>query len=513
MSSSKKILNGFFWGTTASLLNALYGFFSVPLLLVHFGQKEYSLITVAFSVNVYLRLMDMGFANGNIKFFSQWIIKGKLTRVNKLFQSNIVFYTIVGILNALVLFIVSCFSHRLFTDLTPNEVVVLNKMLYVLMASAFLGWVSALFDQFLKANEIIGWEQRLMVFIKVFQVFILILTLKYDYSLLTYFLTTSLSSLLIIPFTIRKIRKLDYKVSFIPKYYHEVFRQVMPYSLSVFSVSIFQFSANYLRPVLLGIRGSVLSVTDYSIMNGFINLIGVLSISFVGLMLPAATRAVAMGNTDQKHKIAYDATKYITIFLAVIIFGFVLIAKELILVYVGPGYLYLMPWLYTWALTVLLSHTSGLSSLVYAENKMMPVVYISAFSAITSLTLEWLLAPYIKVGGAVLGWLYYCTSQTAFFYIWYYPKILKLNSWRILFRSFLHPTVLVCLCAVATYFIFKDVQISSTQIMGFNLKGIYLKSFVIGLSFVILSVPVIYFLILNRSDKSFMKRIMPFGKG
>ena len=512
MSSSKRILHGFFWSTLANLLNALYGFFSVPLLLLHFGERQYSLIGIAFSVNVYLRLMDLGLSNGNIRFFSGWIARGRLVRVGKLFQSNLVFYSVVGLFNALVLFAVSFFTPRLFADLTANEIAVLNKMLYILMFSAFLGWISSLFDQFLKANEIIGWEQRLMVFVKIFQVLVLILTLKLNWPVLTYFSITAVSSLLIIPFTIVKIKKLPYKVSFVPKYYPQVFGQIIPYGLSVFSISIFQYSANALRPVLLGVRSAVIHVNDYYIMNGFINLISILSISLAGILLPAATKAMATGNTDNKNRIAYEGTKYISIFLGLIVFGFMLIARQLIAAYVGPAYYYLLPWLYIWAATLLLTHTSGLSSLVFAENRLRPVVYMSAFSAITSLAMAWFLAPKLAVGGIIIAWLYYSVMQTGFFYVYYYPVILKLNSWQILLRSFLRPVLPLALCAAAVYFLQNSIQPQNITFalagIAVLIKAIYVKALYTGLLFAAISLPVTYFFLLNKSDRSFIKNLL-----
>lgn len=61
MSSSKKIVSGVIWSTFVNVINALYGFVAVPILINHFGKAEYGLIGLAMSVNVYMNLMDMGF--------------------------------------------------------------------------------------------------------------------------------------------------------------------------------------------------------------------------------------------------------------------------------------------------------------------------------------------------------------------------------------------------------------------------------------------------------------------
>lgn len=76
MGSAKKIARGAVWTTMANIVNGIYGFISVPLLIAYFGKSNYGLIGLALSVNVYLNLMDLGLNSTNIRFFSNWLAKG-----------------------------------------------------------------------------------------------------------------------------------------------------------------------------------------------------------------------------------------------------------------------------------------------------------------------------------------------------------------------------------------------------------------------------------------------------
>lgn len=497
MSSSKRAFGGLFWTITGNLLNAFYGLLSVPILLAHFGREEYGLIGLSYSINLWLNFMDMGISGGNIKFFSQWIAKKRFEKVSRLFQSSLVFYGSVGLANALVLGIVAFFAARLW-HLNPHEAVVVHDLFYILMVSAFVGWISSLFDQFLRANEIIGWEARLQIFIKIILVVLLYLTIHYNYSVVTYVMLSSFTSLLILPFTIIRIKKLSFKVSFIPRYYNSVFKSVLPYSLSIFCVSIFQFSANNLRPVLLSLRAGIGPVADFRVLNAFGSTISVMSVSFVGVLLPMASKALALGNTGAKDKIAYDATKYLSIFLSIIVFGFVLVSTDVLHALFGDKYVHLAFWLNVWVLTLLLSHNSAISSLVFAENKLRPIVYISAFSAITSLTLGWFLSPTYQVGGMVMCYLYYSLSQITFAYVYYYRKILKLNVLRILLKCFLKPTASMGICALLTYFAMQNIIIDNQ----------YLRILLTVGFFLVLATPVVFLFILNVNDKTFLKGLL-----
>lgn len=501
MSGAKKILGGVFWSTFSSVINALYGFFSVPVLLMHYGRQQYGLIGLAFSVNVYLRLMDMGFSSGNVKFFSQWLVKHEYVNAAKLFRSSLVFYGSIGILNAIILSIVSFNSQALF-HLTAEQAEILHKMFYVLMISAFFGWISSLLDQFLRANEIIGWEQRLIIFSRILQIVVLILTIKLNFSINLYFMLTTFSALIIIPFSVMRIKRLGYPVSFKPTYFHDVFKKVLPYSVNIFSFSIFQFSANYLRPLILSMRSDVVSVADYRILEGFANMILLLGTSFVGVILPMATRATTLGDKSVKDKIAYDGTKYISIFLAFVVFGFIIVSRDLLIVYVGEKYTYLVIWLNIWVCTLLATHNSALSTLVLSNNNIRPIVYISASSAISSLTIAWFLIPHFKVGGVVIGYLAYCLSQLTGYYSYYFYKVMKLDIKRIILKCFLLPVLSMSICSACVFLL----------VGVFNIRNHFIKILVTAVIYSIIGGIAIFKVVLNRYDKDFIKRLFSKAK-
>ena len=107
MGSSNKVVSGVFWSTIVNVVNGIYGFISVPMLIDYFGKSEYGLIGLAMSINVYLRLMDMGFNSTNLRFFSNWLTKGNKEKARQLFQSSLAFYGSIGVINAIILFILS----------------------------------------------------------------------------------------------------------------------------------------------------------------------------------------------------------------------------------------------------------------------------------------------------------------------------------------------------------------------------------------------------------------------
>src|SRR5690606_35490023 len=72
-SSVKRIFSGSAWGIMAKILDAAAKFVTIPLLVGYYGKVDYGLIALAFSLNAYLRLMDLGMNVGSVRFFSMWV--------------------------------------------------------------------------------------------------------------------------------------------------------------------------------------------------------------------------------------------------------------------------------------------------------------------------------------------------------------------------------------------------------------------------------------------------------
>ena len=151
-SSSQRIFSGVAWTVVLNIVNAVYGFVSVPLLINYFGKAEYGLIGLAMSINVYMQLMDMGLNSTNVRFFSNWLSKRENEKVKSGFSVSLLFYGTVGLINAVILLVVAYFSNSIF-NLTTEQNVIIKHLFYILAVSAIVSWYSSSFDQLISATE------------------------------------------------------------------------------------------------------------------------------------------------------------------------------------------------------------------------------------------------------------------------------------------------------------------------------------------------------------------------
>src|SRR5690554_5578965 len=140
-SSAKRIFSGSAWGILAKIFDAGAKFVTIPLLVGYYGKADYGLIALAFSLNAYLRLMDLGMNIGSVRFFSMWVAREEWDKIKNVSRSSMVFYGFIGLVNAVIFLIMSDYGEYFF-NLQEDQVSIYRWMMYILAASAVFNWLS-----------------------------------------------------------------------------------------------------------------------------------------------------------------------------------------------------------------------------------------------------------------------------------------------------------------------------------------------------------------------------------
>ena len=441
---SKRVFSGSAWGVLAKILDALAKFVTIPLLVGFYGKADYGLIALAFSLNTYLRLMDLGFNVGAVRFFSMWAADRKWEKIAGVSRSSIVFYGVIGLINAVIFLVMSAYGQQLF-NLTEAQLPLYRQMMVVLAFSTVLNWLSGVAIQLLSAMDELGFINRVTAFSSVLNFAVALVAIQWQWDLITYFIGYTLATLMPIPFYIWRLKvfPVPRRSLLAPRWDGAAFREILMYSLAIFVMGLFQLTANNLRPLLLGkFADGVEVLTDYRVIQTIAMLIVAFGGVFMQVLLPSTSKAYAAGNHQRIERMVFKATKYISIFLSFMVFVLMLNANEILLLYMGSDYSSLSLWLSLWLLTVLLSmHNTPVASLVLSTGKTRALVYSSAVACIVSLPITIIFAPTLQVGAAVVGYLVYMVLQIGFFYVYYIPKVLRLDGGRLFGRAFLPAAI------------------------------------------------------------------------
>lgn len=495
MGRAKTIASGISWTIIQNVASVLYGIVSVPFLLNYFGKEQYGLIGLALSVNVYIHLLDMGMTNSNIRFFSEYIAKGDRKKEQALFSLTHLSYMVIGLLNTIILFGVAFFVNNLF-KITPDQAVTLRNLLWILALNATFSWVSAAFDQYLCSKELISWIKKRTTLLKILQFVFLFITIIFRFSIEVYFIFYVFLTTIILPLSVLKIKQISPDIRLSVMFDKEIFANVFPYALSVFSFSIFQFLALNARPLFLGNISGPASVADYQIMLTVTSVVTIVSSAFLQVLLPIMTKLTVVGDKYSVFKVVNSGTKYANILLSIVIFMLILCLNELITLYVGQEYTSLNTWLSVWLLALLLAHRNVMTSLVFTEKKLVSVSVMGAVAMAIAFAVYAICIPMFGVGGAVLGFLTHELVHTLFYYVYFFPKKMHFNALGVLFRSVI-PTWVIFGCLML---LIKCFHLGAFSVWG----RLFLKGSIM-LVLVLLSV---WFFVLNKEDMAFIRGLL-----
>ena len=173
--------------------------------------------------------------------------------------------------------------------------------------------------------------------------------------------------------------------------------------------------------------------------------------------------------------------------------------KEMLQLYVGSDYLYLSVWLDLWLLTTLTAHNQAISSLILSGSDIRAITYCTIVSSLIGLVACWFLIPAFEVGGTVIAYGIYGLIQILFYYLYYWPKRMHIDS-RKVFRSSFFPSVATGIVAMLL------VRLGMKRI--FWTDNDWINFFMEGIAFTILYMGMIYAFVLNAKDKGFFLKLI-----
>lgn len=492
----------FFWSTFSRLLNAAFGFFSVPILLGYFGKADYGILSIATACNGYMSLMDLGMNTGIVKFVSQWKAEGKYNLINRVVRTNISFYMFVSVINATLLLLLA-FYGKSFFSIDECQFSILRSCLIILALFSPMSWITTVFNQVLISFGEILYTQIVSCILVIFKLCLIIAcVLQAKLSIVGYFFAlTLLISACLIPYSWRCKQK-KYIDSILPAFYWEEFRIVLNFSLALFALSIFQVTATQLRPIILSVFSldGASVAADFRIIEVMPQFIIMLSGSFLSIFLPKATEIYSTGCVDDIRKFVNTWTLRVSIIICFLCFPFLISPKSLLGAYVGANYGYLSKWLALWlAMLFVQLHSSPAYSMIMASGKTKVLVWSSALACTISVLINILLAKKLAVGSAVIGYSIYLIIQNIFSYMYYYKKVLDLDIIQVL-ASFLKPVFVALLCC----FVFVLIDLRVDDFSSFNVPERARYIFVFSINsfiwMVLFSATLFVFKIVNVDD-------------
>lgn len=449
--------SAFFWSTLSKVLNAVFGFVSVPLLLEVFGKAEYGLLSIAIACNSYMQLMDLGMNTGAVKFYAQWESEGKRDLIYRVSRTNISFYFTISIINIFGLLALAIWGESLFST-THDQFIQLRYCFCILALFASISWVATVFNQLLTSFKKITFVMQIQSVLVLLKGFLIASVFVFGLSLIEYFFyLTLIVASAIIPY-IYKCKKEGYIDTLKPASYWNDFKVVFSFSISLFTLSLFQVTASQSRPIVLSILAidGAETVADFRIVEVIPQFIITVCGTFVSIFLPKSSEMMIKNNKDEIQQYINNWTIKTTILVCTLCFPFIVGGRQILSAYVGPDYNYLEKWLQLWCFFLIVQmHSTPAFSFVLANGRTKVLVLSTAIACILSIIVNAILCRLVPVGSAIIGYVVYMISLIGVYYLYLYKYYLGLKRLQV-FMSFLKPLVLGGLCSIIPLFIDVD---------------------------------------------------------
>lgn len=468
-------LSAFFWSTFSKVLNAIFGFVSVPLLLGFFGKAEYGLLSIATACNGYMHLMDLGMNTGAVKFFAQWEAEGKRNMIYRVAKTNISFYLLISIINILGLLALAFWGESFFS-VTHEEFIQLRYCFFILALFSSISWISTVYTQLLTAFKKVTFIMQVQCVMVLLKGLLICSVFIFGLSLIQYFFyLTLIIACAIIPYMM-KSRREAYIDSHKPAAYWGDFKIVFTFSIALFALSLFQVTATQSRPIILSIfsENGAETVADFRIVEVIPQFIITVCGTLISIFLPKSSEMMIKSSREEIQQYVNGWTTKTSVLVCLLCFPFIVGANEILCAYVGPEYSYLAKWLQLWCFILIVQmHSTPAYSFVLANGKTKVLVVSTSIACVISIIINSLLCRAIPVGSAIIGYIVYMICLIGVYYLYLYKYYLKLERLPI-FISFIKPLFLGIICCCIP-FILNTKNLFGALLI--NQRIVYLLSF------------------------------------
>lgn len=484
-------------GAIISILNMVISVF-IGMIYTSFasrtlGKSEYGVLTLSMSLIAYLSVFDMGFGNALVRYSSRIQSEGKeVKNLYGMFLSLFSAISVIVIAVGAVMY--SCLEGFYSSSFSPEEIALLKPIFLILLINTTLSFPASVFSSIVRANEKFIFSQVVSLLQYVLMHIANIVILLLGYHSIAIALSSLIFSLMVYTANILYcFLKLHVKFGF-KKFEKSFYKEVLLYSFFIFiNLLITQLYDNTDKILLSKIVGSA-SVAIYGIGVTFQVYFQNLSTSISGVFLPHISKLSAKKGTEGEISDLFINVGRIQAVLLLLIFtGFAVYGREFIYLWVGPDYkdAYAIALIIMAPALIPLTQNIGISVLqAYNRHRIRSIMFMAI--AIINVVLSIPLA--MKWGGigAAIGTFIGTLLGQILFMNWYYYKKINLDIpkyWK-----------QMCILVLKYIPVAAIFALSSYLIPDGSWKFLILKI----AAGVIVSVPYIFTVILNKSEKAML---------
>jgi len=337
------------WGTVLSyaqmVINVLIGLLYTPLKIQSLGQSEYGLYSTVNSAISMLSILNFGFSNSYIRYYSRYAIQNDKKRINALNGVFLVLFLAIGLI-ALIIGIFFAYNLEYLFDngLTEAEYEIARDLTILFSVNLFVTFNMITFTNIIHAHE-------QYVFLKIMEIFKVVSCPLITLPLLMMgYRSVAMVTVMLIVSVVMDIiyfwyAKNKLKVTFSFRGFERgIYRHILVYSSFIaINILVDQLNGN-MDKLLLGRFVGTAEVAVYSVGYTLYHYYKYFSVGVSSIFIPKIHKIVnstPLDSIDQKNRLTeiFVVVGRIQFFvLALVASGFVLFGRQFVVMWTDSGY-------------------------------------------------------------------------------------------------------------------------------------------------------------------------------
>ncbi len=446
---SKNILYNFSGQVTLLILTIV----TAPFIINSLGHDKYGIFTLAITVVGYFSILDLGLGTSIIKFISDSHSRQDKESLEKIINTSLTSYTVIGFLGAVLIILSTQFIVRGALHIPLTLIPLALSVFYISSLGFFVNMILTVFNSIPIALERMDITNSRNIIFGLLNTLGIVILLILGQDLLTVIIWSILVSVVATVSFLKIIFDLlpNIKIKF--GFDKEIFVRLIKFGLFKSIVNISGQIVFQLDRLLIGIFLPIASVTFYTVpailaQRGFSILFNVTSAFF-----PAISFSQAKDDKQRVKDLYLRMTKIIILLISPLMAIIFLLAEDILEIWLGSQFAYQSTsTLKILTLAYFLAAFSAPGVIVSdASNKPQIPAIFSIFSAAINLIAALILIPVLGIEGAAWALVINFAVQVPVFLMIVHKKVLGISHLTVIAQSIIKPLLSGITTAVILY--------------------------------------------------------------
>ena len=430
------------------LFEALYTLLIIPICAKAFGQGNYGVYNIAFTLTAYIMLLDMGMGNAVVKFMAQYNNTNEIEKQKNFFAVSLVYYFIIAFISVLISLLLIYFANRIYQgSLSFVEISLLKKLLFITMINTFLMLIGNVYLNILVAFEKFVFIKSISIIFIILRIIATIICVKYGGKAVAVTVINAIATgvrlLLCALYVFFKLKLKPKWVGVDKKFVKLIFIYISIILLQMVATQLNKLVDSLLLSFM--VENSAPIVAVYTVGSTLAYYLSSFASGINGVMMPSMVKLVTNHENPQTIQAEMVKISRMVFIVVGLIFAIFLVnGQAFISFWVGNEY----KMAYYVAIILMLPLVFSLSEMVgtqilWAMDKAKILAYLQIFVAIMNIGITVILIKWKPIIGAAIGTAIALFVGDLFARLVVYKKQIKINSLQYLYQFI--KGILLCL--------------------------------------------------------------------